>query len=142
MTKSHMTSWKAHVFKRTDPGITEQIPEKFGDFVYFVRQKDFPQGGGSYNIYCRHPSSIMDKSRSMSAQQQEQHVETVLDMAEIHWIPEKLLKTTVVDKIKMNSDHSLIAFTVDIGNNERCTAGLKDMKTGKIVPQWRVEDVS
>ena len=63
-------------------------------------------------------------------------------MAEIHWIPEKLLKTTVVDKIKMNQDHSLIAFTVDIGNNERCTGGLKDMKTGKIIPNWRVEDVS
>jgi protease II len=42
----------------------------------------------------------------------------------------------------MNNDHSLVAFTVDIGNTERCTGGLKDMKSGKILPGWKVENIS
>lgn len=63
-------------------------------------------------------------------------------MVEIPWIPQKLLKTTVVDKVKFNSDHSLVAFTVDVGNNERCTGGLKNMNTGEIDPEWIVDGIS
>ena len=63
-------------------------------------------------------------------------------MADIPWIPQRDLKTTVVDKIKMNEDHSLVAFTVDIGNDERCTGGLKDMTTNEIVKDWKIEGIS
>lgn len=63
-------------------------------------------------------------------------------MVEIPWIPQKLLKTTVVDKVKFNSDHSLVAFTVDVGNNERCTGGLKNMNIGEIDPEWIVDGIS
>lgn len=31
---------------------------------------------------------------------------------------------------------------MDIGNSERCTAGLKDMKTGKVLPDFKLEGVS
>ena len=48
---------------------------------------------------------------------------------------------TVIDKIKMNHDHSLIGFTVDIGNTERLTGGIKCMKTNKILSGIRLEDM-
>lgn len=78
----------------------------------------------------------------MSPSQQEKEVENVLDMAEIPWIPKRSLRKTVVDKIKMNGDHQMIAFTVDIGNNERCTGGIKNMKTGKVIPNIKLEGIS
>jgi hypothetical protein len=37
------------------------------------------------------------------------------------------MRNSIVDKIKMNDDHSLIAFTIDIGNTEVLTGGIKDM---------------
>ena len=42
MTVLQWKAWREHVFKRTDPGTSEQIPEIFGDFVYFIREKPFP----------------------------------------------------------------------------------------------------
>ena len=42
----------------------------------------------------------------------------------------------------MNEDHSLVAFTVDIGNDERCTGGLKNMKTNEIIKDWQIEGIS
>jgi len=63
-------------------------------------------------------------------------------MSEIHFLPKKQLRDSFIDKIKMNDDHSLIAFTVDIGNTERCTAGVKDMKTQTILPGIKLEAVS
>lgn len=62
------------------------------------------------------------------------------DLVSIGFVPHNMVKTTVVDKIKMNEDHSKIAFTVDIGNTERCTGGVKDMKTGKV--SHKVENIS
>jgi protease II len=84
--------------------------------------------------YCRIPVGSTD----------EEKLETVLDIVDdlvsIGFVPHHLLKTTVVDKIKMNDDHSKIAFTVDIGNTERCTGGIKDMKTGKV--SHKIENIS
>ena len=34
----------------------------------------------------------------------------------------------------MSDDHNLCAFTVDIGNTERLTGGIKDCVTGKLLP--------
>jgi hypothetical protein len=61
-------------------------------------------------------------------------VEVVLDMAkDITFIPPKLLQSTFVDKIKINDNHGLIAFTVNIGNQEKLTGGIKSMKLGTIL---------
>lgn len=72
--------------------------------------------------------------------------ETVLDIVDdllnVGFITHKFVKSTVVDKIKMSIDHSLVAFTVDIGNTERLTAGVKDMKTGKILPDIKLQNVN
>ena len=46
---------------------------------------------------------------------------------------------TVIDKLKMNHDHSLIGFTVDIGNTERLTGGIKCMKSNKVLSSFRLE---
>lgn len=63
-------------------------------------------------------------------------------MQEIPWIPKKAFRNTVVDKIKMSDDHQLIAFTVDIGNTERCTGGIKNMKTQKVIPNIKLDGIS
>ena len=60
----------------------------------------------------------------------------------IGFVPHQNSRTTVVDKIKMTRDHSKIAFTVDIGNNERLSGGVKDMKTGKILSHIKLNSVS
>ena len=52
------------------------------------------------------------------------------------------MRNTVVDKMKMNNDHTLIAFTVDIGNNEILTGGVKSMKTGKLIRDIKLEGIS
>ena len=52
---------------------------------------------------------------------------------DITFIPPKLLQSTFVDKIKMNNNHGLIAFTVNIGNQEKLTGGIKSMKLGSIL---------
>jgi len=31
--------------------------------------------------------------------------------------------------MKINDDHTMIAFTLDIGNTERLTGGVKDLRT-------------
>ena len=63
----------------------------------------------------------------MTQQQQQENTETVIDLVEIPFVPRRHLRTSAIDKMKMNDDHSFIAFTVDINNNEKLTAGVKDM---------------
>jgi len=53
-----------------------------------------------------------------------------------------MLKKTIVDKVKMNDDHTLVAFTLDIGNTERITGGLKDMLKNEVVPHVKLEGIS
>lgn len=55
---------------------------------------------------------------------------------------QRALRKTILDKIKMNDDHSMIAFTVDIGNTERLTGGIKDMKTGEVLQHIKLEGIS
>lgn len=83
-------------------------------------------------IYCRHSTENQQKLNQMTAEQQEQHVEVVLDMAEVPYLPTRQMRTSYVEKLKMNEDHSMIAFTINIGNTEHCTGGIKNMKTGKV----------
>ena len=42
MSEKQWQSWRNHVFKRTDPGVSEQTPESIGDFYYFIDQKPLP----------------------------------------------------------------------------------------------------
>ena len=65
----------------------------------------------------------------------------MLDLMEVPYIPQAKLRETAIEKIRYNEDHSLIAFTIDIGNNEVLTAGLKDMKKGEVL-NIRLENLS
>ena len=56
-----------------------------------------------------------------------QKTDIFLDLEEIPFIRKSMIRKTIVDKVKMNDDHSLIAYTLDIGNTERLTGGIKDM---------------
>lgn len=42
----------------------------------------------------------------------------------------------------MNDDHSMVAFTLDIGNTEKITGGIKDMQTGEILMNIKLEGIS
>lgn len=53
-----------------------------------------------------------------------------------------MIRKTIVDKVKMNDDHSLIAFTLDIGNTEKLTGGIKDMKSGEVLKNIKLENIS
>lgn len=55
---------------------------------------------------------------------------------------QRMVRKTIVDKVKMNDDHSLIAFTIDIGNTERLTGGIKDMKKNEVLKNIKLEGVS
>eukprot|EP00351_Strombidinopsis_sp_SopsisLIS2011_P001006 CAMPEP_0116871130 /NCGR_PEP_ID=MMETSP0463-20121206/1347_1 /TAXON_ID=181622 /ORGANISM="Strombidinopsis sp, Strain SopsisLIS2011" /LENGTH=112 /DNA_ID=CAMNT_0004508977 /DNA_START=375 /DNA_END=713 /DNA_ORIENTATION=+ len=59
--------------------------------------------------------------------------EAILDLEEVPFISRSMLTKTVVDKVKMNEDHSLVAFTLDIGFTETLTGGVKDMNSGKVL---------
>ena len=42
----------------------------------------------------------------------------------------------------MNDDHSLAGFTIDIGNTEKLTGGIKDMIKGIVLKNIKLEGVS
>mmetsp|Transcript_1012 Transcript_1012/g.1825 ORF Transcript_1012/g.1825 Transcript_1012/m.1825 type:complete len:444 (+) Transcript_1012:160-1491(+) len=155
LTQKSFLNWRSYTFQRQDPGVREQIPEKFGDFVYFLQEGRFEksavkggrkvqgQGGSQdhYPIYCRHPFNLV--GQKLSLEEQDSYIEVVLDMAEVPWLPKRKMRTTVVDKIKVNSDHSLIAYTLDIGNTEKCSVGIKEMRgSGTYWKDMLVENVS
>ena len=64
-----------------------------------------------------------------TTEQAEKETEVILDLEEVPFISPKMLRKTIVDKVKMSDDHSLIAFTLDIGNTEKLAGGIKDMQT-------------
>jgi len=41
----------------------------------------------------------------------------------------------------MNDDHSLVAFTLDIGNTEVLTGAVKDMNTGQLLPGVKLDRI-
>ncbi len=41
----------------------------------------------------------------------------------------------------MNDDHSLIGFTIDIGNVEKLTGGIKDMKKNEVLKSIKLENI-
>jgi protease II len=70
------------------------------------------------------------------------NTEVILDIEEVPFVPPKMLRKTLVDKAKMNDDHSLVGFTLDIGGNERLTAGIKDMVKGEVLKNVKLERIS
>jgi len=49
--------------------------------------------------------------------------------------------TTTIDKITVNDDHSLVAFTLDVGNTEVLTGGVKDMRINKVISGLKLNNV-
>ena len=64
------------------------------------------------------------------------HSEVVLDVADVPFIPQRSLRTTSVDKLKMSDNHSLLAYTVDINNNEIMTGGIKGLAKNEYLPYF------
>ena len=58
------------------------------------------------------------------------------------FVSKGMLRKTIVDKVKMNDDHSLVAFTLDIGNTEKITGGIKDMLKNEVLPNIKLEGIS
>jgi protease II len=65
----------------------------------------------------------------------------VLDLKKVDFIPKHMLRKTMVSKVKMSDNHELAAFTLDIGNTERLVGGIKDLKTGLVLPN-KLENIS
>lgn len=90
MTILQQKQWSDHLNQRSDPGMQEQVPERFGKYVYFLREKAFNdgrhgKGNNMHQVYCRHEAQLTDKK--YTPKQQEDAVEVVLDMSEIYFLP-------------------------------------------------------
>ena len=92
----------------------------------------------TYMIYCRHKHA----QSFSSVDDAKQNTEVILDLEEIPFISKSMLRKTLVDKVKMNDDHSLVAFTLDIGNTERITGGIKDMGKNEVLRNVKLEGIS
>lgn len=123
----------------------EQIPESFGGYTYFIKEKEYPQQI-KRELKASDEQNYITYNRVAEHSKTEANSETVLDIVEdlvrIGFVPHRFVKSTVVDKIKMSKDHSLVAFTVDIGNTERLTGGVKDMRTGTVLANVKLQNVS
>jgi hypothetical protein len=71
----------------------------------------------TYDVYMRHRADTL----------REDSAEVVLDLAEVPFIRRGDLRGSTIDKIKMSDDHSLLAFTVDVGNTEVLVGGIKNI---------------
>ena len=67
--------------------------------------------------------------------------EVVLDIADVPFIPYASMRTTSVDKIKLSDNHNLMAFTVDIMNDEVMTGGVKDLEKNEYLPYFVFKNV-
>ena len=73
-----------------------------------------------------------------------ENTQVIFDIEEVPFVPKQLMRMSYVDKIKLNDDHSMLAFTVDVGNTERLTGGLKDLSKeggGHILRNVKLENV-
>ena len=75
----------------------------------------------TYDVYMRHRTDTLRDDSS----------EIVLDLADVPFIRRPDLRGSAVDKIKMSDDHSLLAFTVDVGNTEVLMGGIKHITDQK-----------
>lgn len=86
----------------------------------------------TYDVYVRISTDLKITSEAEILA----NSEVVLDIAECPFIPFHNLRTAYVDKLKMSDSHDLLAFTVDIENNEVMTGGIKDMRKKEHLPHF------
>jgi hypothetical protein len=115
------------------------VLEKNGDYVYFLRHKEYKHKipgetsssstqvkkagvqapaviSNTYEIYCRHKADLVGKFKS--EEEGIKNTEVVFDIEEIPFVLPKLQRKTVLHKFKISDDQTMVAFTVDIGNKE------------------------
>lgn len=83
-----------------------------------------------HTVYLRRHKDTEAKTREEMIEQ----TETVIDLSEMKFISESLIRRTKVDKFKISDSSNLVAFTVDIGNTEILTLGFKNLETKEILP--------
>jgi len=138
----HENEWFKHAGKRSDPGGADAIPESYGEFVYYMKYKDPASKqlmdhpyDHCFPVYLRHDINVVD-TNDIAEQS-----ETIIDLEELPWVQPIYHLTTSIDKITVNDDHSLVAFTLDIGNTEVLTGGVKDMRVNKVIGGLKLNNV-
>ncbi|GLD98705.1 hypothetical protein PINS_up007422 [Pythium insidiosum] len=102
----------------------EEYPYPHGSFLYYTRTEK----GSSYTFHCRKPKT----SDAASAPE-----ELVLDENEIA----KGHNHCDVSNVRPSPDHRYLAYMVDFNGYETYTGFIKDLKTGKLLPD-RLENIS
>lgn len=76
--------WRAHVVARTDPGTEAQIPEVYGDYIYFGKDSEYPLEAGAsrksrYTVFCRYEAAVV-RGKDLTPAELEEATQVVLDM--------------------------------------------------------------
>ncbi|CAI2386107.1 unnamed protein product [Moneuplotes crassus] len=110
------SAWKRDIFKRTESAVNS-IPEQYGDYFYFSESQRY-QGSEPYTVFYRLHVKTGER-------------EKVLDLKDIPNITDP--SSVIFDKIKISDDHTKLAFTVDLENNERFSTGIIDIFSSNLI---------
>lgn len=91
-------------------------------------------------MYCRQPYEKFGTFKDV--EEAKANTETVLDLEKVPFLSKSMLRKTTIDKIKINDDHSMIAYTLEIGGTEKLTGGFRDLKSGEYLRGPKLENVS
>lgn len=91
----------------------DAVPETYGPFAYYTRY----QPGAERRLHCRHP-------RGGGAE------EIILDEN----VLAKGRRDFSLDETEVSPDHKLLAYTVDVDGSERNTLKVRDIATGRDLP--------
>jgi protease II len=105
--------WEAEVYSRSMI-IEPDEGEKYSDYTYYNKPSDL-----GYDI-------LMRKDKSGKS-------EIVLDLKTIPFL--KGINTTVLKTIRLNKDHTMISFVIDLENNEKYCGGIYDISSRKYIPE-------
>ncbi|TMW66488.1 hypothetical protein Poli38472_004253 [Pythium oligandrum] len=104
----------------------EEYPYPHGDYLYYTRTEK----GSSYTFHCR-KAKTGEESTSTAPE------ELILDENEIA----KGQNHCDVSNVRPSPDHRYLAYMVDFNGYETYTGFIKDLKTGKLLPD-RLENIS
>jgi oligopeptidase B len=90
------------------------VPERIGEFYYYTRTET----GKQYAIYCRKKGGLNDKE------------EILLDENALA----EGLKYFRVGSLSVSPNHKLLAYSTDTKGDERYVFRIKDLETGKLLP--------
>jgi len=113
----HTEEFQEQLYKELLGRIKEtdfSVPEKIDDYYYYTRTEE----GKQYPIYCRKKGSL------------EASEEILLDQNTLA-VGHKYLEVGV---FKISPTHQLLAFSVDTNGSEAYTLYVKDLNTGKLLP--------